>query len=645
MAVGHDVGADPVGHAHLGGDGLADEGVPERGPIAGVAQVAVGSGHLDGNAADRGVRHPAGQGTRRARGTLGALAVAEAQLGLQGVRVERPGIQLVGALAAQQIVIALTAEEPVVIGRGADAGAAVSPQPVIAAQADQDIAACAAVQAVTPGAATQHVIARATIEHADKVVAAVVERRQVERNFSADAAVCELDRVVAQQARHPELFNQQVVAILPLRLEGALEQGVAGVQRIDRLVGHLQQVGVGRVLHQPDAVVLRTALDQQDVGGVVVRDVALALVAEVAVEVLGRCVDRIGRARVEHQHVDGGATVQRVAAVLAFQPVGVGAAPEGVVAATAQQLVFTAAAKQHIGPADQGGLGVLGVVGARQFLTVQVVVATVAEHQVGTQVAEQPVATGVAMQFVATQHDLGGQRAGRRIDRHVGVGVQVVDAIAAKQALPGLAVGRHARVAANAGVALASGVAEQIVVAGVAIEHVDAGAAMHHVGVGTATHDVVARVAPHLVACHAAVDVVGVCAAEQEVGVAAAEDEVDAGATLDAVAAVGGQPRQRQAVDRHRRDAWRCEATARQARCQQGGLGLVEADGALEVVGDAEIQDRGRHVLEAAPEDVVAGVAADGVVAGTADDDVVMAATGDVVVALIAIDGIVAGTA
>ena len=116
---------------------------------------------------------------------------------------------------------------------------------------------------------------------------------------------------------------------------------------------------------------------------------------------------------------------------------------------------------------------------------------------------------------------------------------------------------------------------------------------MHHVGVGAAAHDVVARVAPHLVAGHAPVDVVGVRAAEQEVGVAAAEDEVDAGATLDAVAAVGGQAREREPVHRHRHDARRREAAWRQARRDQGSLGLVEAWRPGEVLGDAEIQDGG----------------------------------------------------
>ena len=66
----------------------------------------------------------------------------------------------------------------------------------------------------------------------------------------------------------------------------------------------------------------------------------------------------------------------------------------------------------------------------------QVVVAAFAEQQVGAQIAEQPVAARATVQFVATQQMLGGQSARRGVDRHVGVGVQVVDAVATEQALP-----------------------------------------------------------------------------------------------------------------------------------------------------------------------------------------------------------------
>ena len=364
VEVGHQVAQPLLGHAHrqAGVDrvrvvvgGLGTQVHVERLADDVVAEVVIErerEGRVAKDATVRPGRRPALEDQVTA-GTVDALTVAEPELRLQRVGIQRPGIHLVRALATEQVVVALTAKQPVVIRRGSDAGAAVAPEAVIAAKADQDVAASAAIQTVPPGSSAQDVVARATIEHADKVVAAVVERREVERDFTADTAVGELDRVVAEQARHPELFDKEVVTILPLRLESALEQGVAGIQRIDRLVVHLQQVGVGRVLHQPDAVVLGTALDQQDVCGVVVRDIPLALVAEVAIEILGGGVDGILRARVEHQHVDAGATVQRIAVVLAFQPVGVGAAPEDVVAATAEELVLAAAAEQDVSTTNQ----------------------------------------------------------------------------------------------------------------------------------------------------------------------------------------------------------------------------------------------------------------------------------------------------
>ena len=64
------------------------------------------------------------------------------------VRVNRPRIKAIGALPADHIVVALTAEEPVVIRGLTLARAAVAEQPVVTAKAIKRVAALAAVHAI-----------------------------------------------------------------------------------------------------------------------------------------------------------------------------------------------------------------------------------------------------------------------------------------------------------------------------------------------------------------------------------------------------------------------------------------------------------------------------------------------------------------
>jgi len=83
----------------------------------------------------------------------------------------------------------------------------------------------------------------------------------------------------------------------------------------------------------------------------------------------------------------------------------------------------------------------------------------------------------------------------------------------------------------------------------------------------------------------------------------------------------------RQAVEPDRSDDGRMEA----GRVQL--FRIVPTDGIREIVGDAEIEERGRTVLEPAPDDVVAVSAVDDVVTEAADQDVVaLRAPDDVVV-------------
>jgi hypothetical protein len=86
----------------------------------------------------------------------------------------------------------------------------------------------------------------------------------------------------------------------------------------------------------------RGAQHHQDVGGVVVGDIGELVVAEMAVD--GVAILAIERADVAHDQVDAAAAVNRVDAVLAFQPVGIATTPGDVRTAAAEDLVFAGAA-------------------------------------------------------------------------------------------------------------------------------------------------------------------------------------------------------------------------------------------------------------------------------------------------------------
>src|SRR6267143_2173259 len=85
------------------------------------------------------------------------------------VRIERPRIHFVRAFAREQVVMALAAEEYVMVG--GDAVAVVAVEPVVSSKAKKRVAAAAAVETVAGIRAGKNVVAGAAVEHADPVVA------------------------------------------------------------------------------------------------------------------------------------------------------------------------------------------------------------------------------------------------------------------------------------------------------------------------------------------------------------------------------------------------------------------------------------------------------------------------------------------
>ena len=493
-------------------------------------------------------------------------------------RIARPGIESIAPDAADQIVVALSAIQEVPV-RG-EAVAAVAPQAVVAAEAVDDIAAAAAIEPVAAVAADQQIVAGAAVEDADEVVGARDQRRQVEREHGAVGLVlrAERDVVVAAQALHAELLDERRlrrVVRTPHRRDIAARE-----TRRDRVFVDVLDIepAVG-ALAERDGVVVVGALDDQDVGGVVVGDILLLLVAEVAVEGLvdpGRQCVVIGT-DIEHQVVDAAAAVERVDAVLAFEPVTVRAAPKLVVAAAAIELVLAAAAEQAVIGADHVGERAEPVQRAVERVAVQIVVAAVAEQRVLAQVAVELVVAGAAVQFVADEQAFGRDRGWPVDDAHGRIREQRVDAVATIESLAGLLALDRARVAADARIALATGIAVEEVRAGIAVELVDAGAAEQRVGVVAAADHVVTGIAVHEIGILATVDIVRIGAAMQHILVTATEDEVDAGAAVDGILPVAGRARHGQIVQRHRVDA-RGDETGRESR-----LVNIETEGRGEV--------------------------------------------------------------
>src|SRR5262249_21337269 len=147
----------------------------------------------------------------------------------------------------------------------------------------------------------------------------------------------------------------------------------------------------------------------------------------------------------------------------------------------------------------------------RGIVAGQIVVTVIAELVVLTQIAVEPVVAGAAVHLVAALGLLGDDRRIGRIGRggaDVRVGVQEVVAVAAPERLPGLLAVDGGRVAADAGIVLASGVSEQVIVAAVAVYLIDAVVAVQRVLSVAATDHVVAVAAVDEVIARAAVDVV-----------------------------------------------------------------------------------------------------------------------------------------
>ena len=639
-----------------------------------------------------------------------------------GLRILRPGVEIIDAGTTEDVVVAAAAVDLVVVVRRCAffAGGGIAPQPVVTGETVNRIAAAAAVDAVAPSGSHQQIVAGTAVDHADEIIAARVEIADVERQHGPRRRRSgiggigigdELDIVIAQQAGHPELLHQRFavriqgfrrveirIAVL-IDCVGAprsedFPRFVGAGDRIDRAEIHVH--AAVRELADQNGVRLVGALDQHDVGGIVVSDVTLMLVAVLTVErVLRRdqMIDRrqrirlahaLGRKvlapRVEHHDVDAGAAVERVVSALAFQPIRIPATPQHVVATTAQQLILSGSTIENVAATDRVGELVTHQRRASEVIAGDIFVAAVAEDHIAAQVSVHPVIAGAAVHFVAPELGLGRNlRIGGR-HAHIGERVHEVDTVATPQPLPALFPhpGRGIE---------AAGIAEQEIAPLVAVDLVDpfiahqagnnrsvadlavraAGGvhviAVHHVVVGAAADHVIAAFAIHLVAFHAAIEVIGASATLQQIASAAAEDDVRAIAAGDHVVelfdrdveigdhiAEFGECAQRGAAARScalinrcrvvialaaNRKSMRDDRSDARWRVSGGGLRLrrVKAGRIFKVGWIRAGEETRRKVIEPAPDQIIARATGNRVVAATADDDIVACVTPDAVVA------------
>ena len=114
----------------------------------------------------------------------------------------------------------------------------------------------------------------------------------------------------------------------------------------------------------------------------------------------------VGETGIEHQDVVPTAAVELVEAVLAFQPVGVGTAPENIVAAVAVEQVFAAVAEELVIGTHARQVRILAIVRSHRPVAVEVVVARLAHQHVLADIPVEEIAAGTAEELVAYQAGL-----------------------------------------------------------------------------------------------------------------------------------------------------------------------------------------------------------------------------------------------
>ena len=167
-----------------------------------------------------------------------------------------------------------------------------------------------------------------------------------------------------------------------------------------------------------------------------------------------------------------------VAAGLTIESIGVGAAPHFVVATAAKQLIFAAATQEQVVGAERIGIGIRRQGGSEQKVAKQHVFSFSTIQDFLAEVSVEKVAAWSTEKFVSHERKLGHRRI-------IGVGIEKVCSLAAKQPLPNLLVGLWQ--------GEIPGVAEQSIATAVAQDKVDAFVSVHDVIVSAATDNVVAR--------------------------------------------------------------------------------------------------------------------------------------------------------
>src|SRR5690606_30167516 len=127
------------------------------------------------------------------------------------IRIVGPVVEEVSSLAADDVVVALSAEDDIDVVRRT-VGRTVAPKEIVSAVSVNDVGAESAVNQIATVRTVDDVVARSAVDHADPIATAIVQGGNIERMTTGDEA----DHVVAPKAVNPDLLDERIpFVILP----------------------------------------------------------------------------------------------------------------------------------------------------------------------------------------------------------------------------------------------------------------------------------------------------------------------------------------------------------------------------------------------------------------------------------------------
>ena len=272
-------------------------------------------------------------------------------------RVPRPRKELVRSRAADQIVVPLAAKEHVIVRWLSIAG--VAEDSIVPAEARQPIAARAAIQPVAARRARERVVTRPARQHADEVIAAIHQPRNVHRV----GARAEAKRVVAVEAIDAELFEQRLPGIV------APDGG-----QCDTVVINPQVATGNRArLADENSVVPCGPVDLENIRREIIGSETAGLILAVAIEAI-----LIRRHHAEEQEVDPAAAEELIVPGLAIEQIRIRTTVENVIVAAAEQVILAEAADQRVASTGRCGTRIQSIERTSQPVATQIVVAVAA---------------------------------------------------------------------------------------------------------------------------------------------------------------------------------------------------------------------------------------------------------------------------